>query len=119
MSKGLARVMDALKAAKCAALAMEMPAETRTAAQAAAAATCDIDQIAKSIIFAGADSGALWRASPQAARILMWCARKPALPLAAGSPLSGIWPRCSETLILAVNGIRGDYVGRCENWPCL
>ena len=60
MSKSLVRVMDALKSAKCAALATEMPAETRTAAQAAAAATCDIDQIAKSIIFAGSETGALY-----------------------------------------------------------
>lgn len=60
MSKSLDRVMDALKSANCAALAMEMPAETRTAAQAAEAATCEIDQIAKSIIFAGETTGALY-----------------------------------------------------------
>lgn len=60
MSKSLDRVMEALKAANCAALAMEMPSETRTAAQAAEAATCEIDQIAKSIIFAGEDTGALY-----------------------------------------------------------
>jgi prolyl-tRNA editing enzyme YbaK/EbsC (Cys-tRNA(Pro) deacylase) len=60
MSKSIDRVMDALKAANCAALAMEMPAETRTAAQAADAASCDIDQIAKSIIFAGETTGDLY-----------------------------------------------------------
>ena len=60
MSKSLARVIDALKAANCAAFTVEMPAETRTAAQAAEAATCEIDQIAKSIIFAGEETGALY-----------------------------------------------------------
>lgn len=60
MSESIDRVMDALKAANCAALAMEMPAETRTAAQAADAASCDIDQIAKSIIFAGETTGDLY-----------------------------------------------------------
>ena len=60
MSKSIDRVMDALKAANCAALAMEMPAEARTAAQAADAASCDIDQIAKSIIFAGETTGNLY-----------------------------------------------------------
>lgn len=60
MSKSLDRVMDALKSANCAALALEMPAETRTAEQAAQAASCDIDQIAKSIIFAGETTGDLY-----------------------------------------------------------
>ncbi len=60
MSKSIDRVMDALKAANCAALAMETPAEARTAAQAADAASCDIDQIAKSIIFAGETTGNLY-----------------------------------------------------------
>lgn len=60
MSKSLARVMAALEAAKLGTIAIEMPSETRTAEQAAAAAGCEIDQIAKSIIFAGADSGDLY-----------------------------------------------------------
>ncbi len=60
MSKSLQRVMDALSAAKLGTIAIEMPSETRTAAQAAEAASCELDQIAKSIIFAGADTGALF-----------------------------------------------------------
>jgi len=53
MSKSLARVCAALKAANIAAQPIEMTAETRTAAQAAEAAGCDLDQIVKSILFAG------------------------------------------------------------------
>lgn len=60
MSKSLARVMDALSTANLGTIAIEMPSETRTAAQAADAAGCDLDQIAKSIIFAGQDSGDLY-----------------------------------------------------------
>lgn len=60
MSKSLQRVMDALTAAKMGTIAIEMPSETRTAAQAAEAASCELDQIAKSIIFAGAHTGALF-----------------------------------------------------------
>lgn len=51
MSKSLARVIAALGDAGQP--PVEMPAETRSAAQAAAAAGCAIDQIVKSIIFAG------------------------------------------------------------------
>lgn len=57
MSKSLARVRAALAAAGEAAEIVEMPSSTRTAAEAAAAAGCALDQIAKSIIFRGADSG--------------------------------------------------------------
>ncbi len=39
---------------------LEMQAETRTAAQAAAEAGCDIDQIAKSVIFVGETTGGLY-----------------------------------------------------------
>ena len=60
MSKSLQRVLEALTAAQMGTIALEMPDETRTAAQAAEAAGCDVNQIAKSIIFAGADSGALF-----------------------------------------------------------
>lgn len=60
MSKSLERVMAALEAAKLGAIAIEMPSETRTAGQAAEATGCDLDQIAKSIIFAGQDSGDLY-----------------------------------------------------------
>lgn len=57
MSKSLKRVKAALAAAGIDAEPMEMGAETRTAEQAAAAAGCTIDQICKSIIFQGHDSG--------------------------------------------------------------
>ena len=57
MSKSLARVKAALDAAGETVEILEMDASTRTAAEAAAAAGCEIDQIAKSIIFRGEDSG--------------------------------------------------------------
>ncbi len=57
MSKSLKRVRAALTAAGIADEVLEMPSETRTAAQAAAAAGCEIDQIAKSIIFRGEAGG--------------------------------------------------------------
>ena len=60
MSQSLNRVMDALTAAGLGIVTIEMPSDTRTAQQAADAAGCDLDQIAKSIIFAGADSGKLY-----------------------------------------------------------
>jgi prolyl-tRNA editing enzyme YbaK/EbsC (Cys-tRNA(Pro) deacylase) len=53
MSRSLQRVRDALAAAGIAAQPLEMPGETRTAEQAAAAAGCALDQIVKSILFAG------------------------------------------------------------------
>lgn len=56
MSKSLARVEAALKDAGLAAEIREM-GDTRTAADAAAAVGCEVDQIAKSIIFRGEDSG--------------------------------------------------------------
>jgi prolyl-tRNA editing enzyme YbaK/EbsC (Cys-tRNA(Pro) deacylase) len=58
MSKSLARVRAALAAAGVDAQPLEMPGETRTAQQAAAAAGCLLDQIVKSILF-GAASGRL------------------------------------------------------------
>ncbi len=57
MSKSLKRVRAALEAAGLEAGIVEMPGETRTAQQAAEAAGCALDQIAKSIVFRGADSG--------------------------------------------------------------
>lgn len=57
MSKSLARVRAALEAAGEAGDIVEMPSSTRTAAEAAAAAGCALDQIAKSIIFRGEQSG--------------------------------------------------------------
>lgn len=53
MSKSLKRVRMALSDAGVTADIMEMPGETRTAAQAAAEAGCQIDQILKSVIFRG------------------------------------------------------------------
>lgn len=57
MSKSLKRVAAALDAAGIASRIMEFPSETRTAQQAADAAGCALDQIVKSIIFAGETSG--------------------------------------------------------------
>lgn len=57
MSKSLARVEAALEAAGEPVEVLEMGESTRTAAEAAAAAGCELDQIAKSIIFRGEDSG--------------------------------------------------------------
>jgi len=57
MSKSLKRVTRALDEAGIIADIREMPAETRTAQQAADAAGCHVDQIAKSIIFRGDISG--------------------------------------------------------------
>jgi len=53
MSKSLKRVRRALEEAGITADIREMPGETRTAQQAADAAGCHLDQIAKSIIFRG------------------------------------------------------------------
>lgn len=57
MSKSLKRVRRALSDAGHNITPLEMPGETRTAQQAADAAGCNLDQIAKSIIFRGATSG--------------------------------------------------------------
>ena len=59
MSKSLARVTAALRAAGLDSQPLEMPGETRTAAQAAEAAGCALNQIVKSILFQGA-SGRLY-----------------------------------------------------------
>jgi prolyl-tRNA editing enzyme YbaK/EbsC (Cys-tRNA(Pro) deacylase) len=59
MSKSLARVIAALKDAELETAPVEMPAETRTAQQAADAAGCALDQIVKSILFQG-ESGQLF-----------------------------------------------------------
>ncbi len=56
MSKSLKRVAHALDAADIAAEIIEMADGTRTAADAAKAAGCALDQIAKSIIFRGETS---------------------------------------------------------------
>ncbi|MCX7645968.1 MAG: YbaK/EbsC family protein [Rhodobacteraceae bacterium] len=57
MSRSLARVERALAEAGIAARILEVPGETRTAGQAAAAAGCALDQIVKSIVFAGTEDG--------------------------------------------------------------
>jgi prolyl-tRNA editing enzyme YbaK/EbsC (Cys-tRNA(Pro) deacylase) len=57
MSRSLARVEAALAAAGVASRVLAMSDETRTAEQAARAAGCALDQIVKSIIFRGAESG--------------------------------------------------------------
>jgi len=57
MSKSLKRVRRALEDAGVVINIQEMSEMTRTAAQAAQAAGCELDQIAKSIIFRGETSG--------------------------------------------------------------
>ncbi|MEL6960948.1 MAG: YbaK/EbsC family protein [Pseudomonadota bacterium] len=57
MSKSLKRVTRTLSEAGLDITPLEMPDLTRTAQQAADAAGCALDQIAKSIIFAGTESG--------------------------------------------------------------
>jgi prolyl-tRNA editing enzyme YbaK/EbsC (Cys-tRNA(Pro) deacylase) len=57
MSKSLKRVETALAEAGVDVRVVEMPGSTRTAEEAAAAAGCALDQIAKSIIFRGEASG--------------------------------------------------------------
>lgn len=57
MSKSLKRVKATLAAAGITTDVLEMAGETRTAADAAREASCDIDQIAKSIIFRGETYG--------------------------------------------------------------
>ena len=57
MSKSLTRVMRALAKAELDITPLELGPETRTAQQAADAAGCQLDQIAKSVIFAGLQSG--------------------------------------------------------------
>lgn len=58
MSKSLKRVRAALEAAEINVDILEMTEGTRTAADAAKAAGCHLDQIVKSIIFKGETSGA-------------------------------------------------------------
>lgn len=57
MSSSLNRVTAALAAAGVTADVQEMPGSTRTAAEAAAAAGCALDQIVKSIVFRGEATG--------------------------------------------------------------
>ena len=57
MSKSLKRVMRALGDAGLDIAPLELGPETRTAQQAADAVGCALDQIAKSVIFAGTETG--------------------------------------------------------------
>ena len=57
MSKSLKRVQSALEAAGITVDVREMGESTRTAVEAANAVGCEVDQIAKSIIFRGEKSG--------------------------------------------------------------
>lgn len=57
MSRSVERVARVLSEAGIETAIVEMPESTRTAAEAAAAVGCEIDQIAKSIIFRGETSG--------------------------------------------------------------
>lgn len=57
LSPSAARVQAALHAAGVVARVVELPASTRTAAEAASAIGCDVAQIAKSLIFRGQTSG--------------------------------------------------------------
>ena len=60
MSKSLKRVARVLLDANLDATPVEMPNETRTAQQAADAVGCALDQIAKSIVFQGAEGCVLF-----------------------------------------------------------
>lgn len=59
MSKSVKRVEAALEALGIEAEVVRMPETTRSAADAAAACGCEIGQIVKSLVFEGAESGAL------------------------------------------------------------
>jgi prolyl-tRNA editing enzyme YbaK/EbsC (Cys-tRNA(Pro) deacylase) len=59
MSKSLKRVEEALADAGLTIHILEMDGSTRTAQEAADQAGCHIDQIAKSIVFKGTESGAI------------------------------------------------------------
>ena len=60
MSKSLKRVQQTLADHNINARLLEMAEDTRTAAQAATAAGCEIDQIGKSILFQGQNSGSVF-----------------------------------------------------------
>ena len=57
LSSSAKRVQRALAERGVACRVLEMPASTRTAAEAAAAIGCEVAQIAKSLVFRGASSG--------------------------------------------------------------
>lgn len=80
LSRSAARVQAALAAAGVIARVVELPASTRTAAEAASAIGCQVAQIAKSLVFRGATSG------------------NPILVIASGTN------RVNESLVAAVAG---------------
>lgn len=121
MSRSLARVIAALAEAGLPAEVLEMPTETRTAEQAAAAAGCSLDQIVKSIVFQGTATGRiilfltaggnrvdpalasalagepLGRADAEAVRAHSGFAIGGVAPLGHLSPVPGFWdPRLSD-----------------------
>jgi len=57
LSPSAARVQSALESAGLSLQVRELPASTRTAAEAAAAVGCTVAQIIKSLVFRGTDSG--------------------------------------------------------------
>src|SRR4051812_10404622 len=59
LSRAAARVQSALDAAGITARVVELPQSTRTALEAAAAVGCEVAQIAKSLVFRGADGEAV------------------------------------------------------------
>lgn len=59
MSRSVDRVLQATEASGLDIRVRKMPASTRTAEDAAAACGCDVAQIVKSMIFEGAETGAL------------------------------------------------------------
>ncbi len=59
LSRAAARVQSALETAGVVARIVELPQSTRTAAEAAQAVGCEVAQIAKSLVFTGADGEAV------------------------------------------------------------
>jgi prolyl-tRNA editing enzyme YbaK/EbsC (Cys-tRNA(Pro) deacylase) len=59
MSKSVGRVQAALQAIGVETRVVELPQSTRTAAEAAQAVGCEVGQIAKSLVFTGADGDAV------------------------------------------------------------
>jgi prolyl-tRNA editing enzyme YbaK/EbsC (Cys-tRNA(Pro) deacylase) len=57
MNAGMRRVAEALRECGVGAEVRELPDSTRTAPEAAAALGCDVAEIAKSLVFRGAESG--------------------------------------------------------------
>jgi prolyl-tRNA editing enzyme YbaK/EbsC (Cys-tRNA(Pro) deacylase) len=57
LPESAARVQEHLRSRGCASVVVELPAGTRTAADAARAVGCDVAQIAKSVVFRATESG--------------------------------------------------------------